>query len=90
MSEKMRKLLSKTENYLQYTCPYSDIIYCVETIDDSVENFKIEFSAWTSMGDKCEWEFFHTFEEFEEFCKEDGVDIDSFREYDPETDEYID
>ena len=85
---KTQEALLDSSNKLQFTDKY-DIMYCVETVNDRVGEFKIEFEAWRDCS--CfQHEFFDSVAAFENFCKAENINIDDFRLYDPETDEYID
>ena len=85
---KTQEALLDSSNKLQFTDKY-DITYCVETTNDTAEKFNIEFSAWRDCT--CfQREHFSSIKEFENFCKAESINIDDFRLYDPETDEYID
>ena len=82
--------LLEAGNQLQFTDENNDITYCVETINDKVDSFEIEFSAWR---DDQEYNrvFFASIQAFEMFCKnEEMINISDFRLYSSETDEYID
>ena len=83
---KAQYALLETKNRLQFT-DENDVLYCVETTNDKVENFEIEFSAWRD--GKFAEEYFDSISAFELYCKKEGIDIDSFRLYDAETDEFV-
>lgn len=87
---KTQLALLDSSNKLQFT-DENDILYCVETTNDTVDNFEIEFSAWSlhAVPQKFQEATFNSVAAFELFCKEEGIDINRFNLYDPETDEYI-
>jgi hypothetical protein len=84
---KTQLALLDSSNKLQFT-DENDILYCVETTNDTVDNFEIEFSAWRN--GRFAHEFFNSVSSFEIYCKEEAINIDAFRLYDTETDAYID
>ena len=84
---KLQLALLDSTNQLQFD-DENGITYCVETINDSQENFEIEFSAWRD--GRFQHEFFNSISSFELFCKNEGIKTEDFRLYDSETDEYID
>jgi len=82
-----QEALLDSSNKLQFTDKY-DITYCVATVNDRADKFKIEFEALRN--GRFAHEFFDSVAAFESYCKAEAINIDDFRLYDPETDEYID
>ncbi len=79
-------MLLEAGKKLQFT-DENDILYCVETVNDKVNEMQIEFSAWRN-GQFAD-ETFGSISAFEIYCQKEGIDINKFQQYDAENDKYF-